>query len=189
MSNEGKVSEAGKKAPSLEELASAPLKRAGQEVKAGTYPGLFCGFGEPYYQSKSFKGSKPVEKLYVRQYFILRMPNGECERVSDPVALGADPKVIHIKSTLYARLRAFSNNNEAVIAKDGAFAEGINLKSFDHSPVIINIKVNEKEGKSFTNIESCAPASLPLNYPTKEEAEALNHKEAEPEVDENGIPF
>lgn len=188
MTTENKVSESSKKAPSLEELASAPLKRAGQEVKAGTYPGLFCGFGEPYYQSKSFKGSKPVEKLYVRQYFLIRMPNGECERISDPVALGADPKVIHIKSTLYVRLRAFSNNDEKVIAKDGSFAEGINLKSFDHSPVIINIKVNEKDGKSFTNIESCAPASLPLNYPTKEEAEALQtaHKEAD---DGEDVPF
>lgn len=189
MTTENKVASSGRTAPSLADLAAAPLQRSGQEIKAGTYPALFTGFGEPYYQSKSFKGSKPVEKLYVRQYFLLRMANGELERISDAVTLGSDPKLVNIKSTLYTRLRAFANNNETILAKDGAFATGVNLLSFDHSPVIINVKVTEKDGKAYTNIESCAPASLPLNYPTKEEAEAMAHHAA-PSEDENAdVPF
>lgn len=189
MTTENVVASTGRKAPSLAEIAETPLKCAGQEIKAGSYPAMFVGFGEPFYQSKSFKGSKATEKLYVRQYFLLRMPNGEIERISDSVALGADTKIINIKSNLYGRLRAFSNNNEAIMTKEGSFATGINLAAFNHSPVIINVKVAEKDGKSYANIESCVPASLPLNYPTKEEAEAMAYHASEDSENVGDIPF
>jgi hypothetical protein len=192
---EHKTDVRGRKAPSLADLAAKPLRRSGQTIKAGTYPALFTGFGEPFWYQETFQGRRPVEKLGMRLYYIIRMPNGECERVSERVNLGkGDPLAVNIKSTLYKRLRAYAGDNEAVIRTDGTFGEGVTLESFIMKPLILGLKVNvskKNPDREFVNVENASAAMEGLKYPSKEEADALAASvlDEEEEAEGEDIPF
>lgn len=188
---DGKVSSTGKRAPSLSDLNSAPLSRAGNAIPSGSYAALFTGFGEPFYFTEKFKDKKPEEKLCIRMYYLLRLNKGDAiERQSERVTLGRDPKIINIKSKLYKRLRAISNEDDKIMDKEGAFSLGITLQSFLLKPVLLTIKeVSKPNGQVFVNVENASAPNLPLNYPTAEDHERMkseydaNHEEE----DDDGI--
>lgn len=171
-------SSSGKKAPKLSDLM-VPLARTGNDIPTGTYPGLFTGFGEPFYYTEKFKDKKAEEKLCLRLYYLVRLNNGEIERQSERVTLGRDPKSVNIKSKLYKRLRVISNNDETLMTKDGAFGPNITFASFTNKPLILGLKTVEKGDRVFTNVDTASAPSLPLAYPTSEDAERFKHEAEE----------
>lgn len=156
----------------LDAMMDAPLQASGNEIQAGSYPGILYKFGAPFdmdqTKSKFYRPGQPEKRKMFHAQFCVYDKNGVPAQLDYMIAFPTEG-LANRRSNLFKMLKALSAKSD-LVGKDGGFKKGTSLKSFIGLKAVLTVEMNEKD---FPNVKNVGPEMDGVKYPTLKEAKEL----------------